>query len=93
MTMIAIAAAFAVAVDAPAVSLAAAAAAAAQKDANIALLRKKLKWAASARNGASAPMVATRKLVELNTEKDINCLFLQTRAGTRMSSTPTDLGK
>ena len=92
MTMIAIAAAFAVAVDAPAVSLAAAAAAA-QKDANIALLRKKLKWAASARNGASAPMVATRKLVELNTEKDINCLFLQTRAGTRMSSTPTDLGK
>ena len=92
MTMIAIAAAFAVAVDAPAVSFAAAAAAA-QKDANIALLRKKLKWAASARNGASAPMVATRKLVELNTEKEINCLFLQTRAGTRMSSTPTDLGK
>ena len=39
-----IAAAFAVAVDAPAVSLAAAAAAAAaQKDANIALLREKLK--------------------------------------------------
>ena len=73
-----IAAAIAVAVDAPAVSLAAAAAA--QKDANIALLRKKLKLAALARNGASAPTVATRKLVELNTEKDISCLLLQTRA-------------
>ena len=71
----------------------AAAAAAAQKEANIALLRKKLKWAALARNGALAPMFATRKIVELNTEKDFNCLFLQTRAGTRMSITPTDLGK
>ena len=78
--------------DAPAVHSATEVATAAKKEADIASLQKSLKWMVLARDGASAPIVATRKVVERNTEKGIHCLFGKTPAGTSMSTAPNDLG-